>query len=85
MSLAKKIEELELKKKELINIRKEQIFAILEKTGSLDIDDLTLAGALLLIKGSGKESNDNKLILECKEEAKKHKIKIPSRITKNKK
>lgn len=77
MSFAKKISELEKQKQELITKRKEQIFELLESTSSLDIDDQTLAGALIFLKNSANQNHE--ITKQFQEVAKANKIKIPSR------
>jgi len=50
MSLAERIKLLDDKKKELISKRKAQIATLAEKAEALDLDDATIAIALLFIK-----------------------------------
>lgn len=61
LSLQEQINALEEKKEKLLDKRRAEILKIIERTGSLEIDDILLAGALLFLSNT---KNKNHPILE---------------------
>lgn len=61
LSLQEQIKALEDKKEKLLDKRRAEILKIIERTGSLEIDDTLLAGTLLFL---GDTKNKNHPILE---------------------
>ena len=61
LSLQEQISLLEEKKEKLLDKRRSEILKIIERTGSLEINDILLAGALLFLNDT---KNKNHPILE---------------------
>jgi hypothetical protein len=60
-----KLKKLEEEKQNLINKRKEEIFAIIDKTGCLTVDNDLLVGSLIIAKEiDNKENKTNKPLAE---------------------
>ena len=76
-TITAKIQELEMKKSELIQKRKEQIIKIIDKSKALAIDDNMLASALFFLNHA--DNQNSPILSEIQKFAKDKGFKPPSR------
>jgi phosphosulfolactate phosphohydrolase-like enzyme len=80
-TITEKLQKLEQQKNDLIVARRNEIFKIIDATGSLSIDDRILAGALLFLKDE--KNKDHAILKEFKSYLDKNKKTTSNRVVNN--